>query len=166
MLKQYYLSSLAILTICAGSLVALSAKDAEPAVISDYSQASWGEDQRTVWQVIVRWNRAFAENDVERYFEFIDQNITVLTPGNPYRVEGIIDDRNEFEFGLSTGRSKVGFFQMMQPLIRVFGDMAIVTYFSRGYYGSDNGNILYFKETDVLALQDGNWKIVHIHLSE
>lgn len=166
MLKQYYLSSLAILTICAGSLVALSAQAAEPAVISDYSQASWGEDQRTVWQVIVRWNRAFAENDVERYFEFIDQNITVLTPGNPYRVEGIIDDRNEFEFGLSTGRSKVGFFQMMQPLIRVFGDMAIVTYFSRGYYGSDNGNILYFKETDVLALQDGNWKIVHIHLSE
>lgn len=166
MLKQYYLSSLAILTICAGSLVALSAQAAEPAVISDYSQASWGEDQRTVWQVIVRWNRAFAENDVERYFEFIDQNITVLTPGNPYRVEGIIDDRNEFEFGLSTGRSKVGFFQMIQPLIRVFGDMAIVTYFSRGYYGSDNGNILYFKETDVLALQDGNWKIVHIHLSE
>ena len=166
MLKQYYLSSLAILTICAGSLVALSAQAAEPAVISDYSQASWGEDQRAVWQVIVRWNRAFAENDVERYFEFIDQNITVLTPGNPYRVEGIIDDRNEFEFGLSTGRSKVGFFQMMQPLIRVFGDMAIVTYFSRGYYGSDNGNILYFKETDVLALQDGNWKIVHIHLSE
>lgn len=166
MLKQYYLSSLAILTICAGSLVALSAQAAEPAVISDYSQASWGEDQRTVWQVIVRWNRAFAENDVERYFEFIDQNITVLTPGNPYRVEGIIDDRNEFEFGLSTGRSEVGFFQMMQPLIRVFGDMAIVTYFSRGYYGTDNGNILYFKETDVLALQDGNWKIVHIHLSE
>lgn len=166
MLKQYYLSSLAILTICAGSLVALSAQAAEPAVISDYSQASWGEDQRTVWQVILRWNRAFAENDVERYFEFIDQNITVLTPGNPYRVEGIIDDRNEFEFGLSTGRSEVGFFQMMQPLIRVFGDMAIVTYFSRGYYGSDNGNILYFKETDVLALQDGNWKIVHIHLSE
>ena len=166
MLKQYYLSSLAILTICAGSLVALSAQAAEPAVISDYSQASWGEDQRAVWQVIVRWNRAFAENDVERYFEFIDQNITVLTPGNPYRVEGIIDDRNEFEFGLSTGRSEVGFFQMMQPLIRVFGDMAIVTYFSRGYYGSDNGNILYFKETDVLNLQDGNWKIVHIHLSE
>jgi len=166
MLKQYYLSSLAISTICAGSLVALSAQAAEPAVISDYSQASWGEDQRTVWQVIVRWNRAFAENDVKRYFEFIDQNITVLTPGNPYRVEGIIDDRNEFEFGLSTGRSEVGFFQMMQPLIRVFGDMAIVTYFSRGYYGSDNGNILYFKETDVLALQDGNWKIVHIHLSE
>ncbi len=166
MFKQYYLPSLAILTICAGSLVALSAQAAEPAVISDYSQASWGEDQRTVWQVIVRWNRAFAENDVERYFEFIDQNITVLTPGNPYRVEGIIDDRNEFEFGLSTGRSEVGFFQMMQPLIRVFGDMAIVTYFSRGYYGSDNGNILYFKETDVLALQDGNWKIVHIHLSE
>lgn len=166
MLKQYYLSSLAILTICAGSLVALSAQAAEPAVISDYSQASWGEDQRTVWQVIVRWNRAFAENDVERYFEFIDQNITVLTPGNPYRVEGIIDDRSEFEFWLSTGRSEVGFFQMMQPLIRVFGDMAIVTYFSRGYYGSDNGNILYFKETDVLALQDGNWKIVHIHLSE
>ncbi len=166
MFKQFYLSSLAILTICAGSLVALSAQAAEPAVISDYSQASWGEDQRAVWQVIVQWNRAFAENDVERYFEFIDQNITVLTPGNPYRVEGIIDDRNEFEFGLSTGRSKVGFFQMMQPLIRVFGDMAIVTYFSRGYYGSDNGNILYFKETDVLALQDGNWKIVHIHLSE
>jgi ketosteroid isomerase-like protein len=112
------------------------------------------------------WNRAFAENNVEQYFNFIDDEITVITPGNPYRVEGLIDDREEFEFGLSTGRSKVGFFQMMQPLIRVIGDTAIVTYFTRGYYGIANTEVLYFKETDVLARQNGNWKIVHIHLSK
>ncbi len=166
MLKKSYVWSLAIITVCSGLLGTMAVHPTESAVNSNFSQGNWSEDQRTVWQVILDWNRAFAENNVEQYFNFIDDEITVITPGNPYRVEGLIDDREEFEFGLSTGRSKVGFFQMMQPLIRVIGDTAIVTYFTRGYYGIANTEVLYFKETDVLARQNGNWKIVHIHLSK
>ncbi len=119
-----------------------------------------------VWKVIQEFNRAFAGNDVERYFSFIAEDITVLTPGNPYRVEGRPADREEFEFSLRAGTTKIGYFQEMQPYVQVYGDTAVVTYFSRGCYGTgERAKTLYLKETDVLARRQEGWKIVHIHVS-
>ncbi|HEY7460648.1 MAG TPA: hypothetical protein VIC59_02075, partial [Gemmatimonadota bacterium] len=46
-----------------------------------------------VLEVIEAFNAAFARNDPATYFSFIDDDITVLTPSNPYRVEGLRDDR-------------------------------------------------------------------------
>jgi ketosteroid isomerase-like protein len=119
-----------------------------------------------VWAVVEAFNRAFAENDLERYFGFVAEEITVLTPRNPYRVEGRQDDREEFEFGLRAGYSRVGFFQAMQPRVQRYGDTAVATYFSRGRYGPEGaGSTAYYKETDVLVRRAGGWKIVHIHVS-
>ena len=124
------------------------------------------ELEREVWAVIEDFNQAFAANDVERYFSFVDQEITVLTPANPYRVEGIIDDRAEFEFSLREGQGRVGYFQEMQPSVQIYGDAAVATYFSRGSYGAEGkAQTAYLKETDVLIRRDGAWKIVHIHVS-
>ncbi len=122
--------------------------------------------EREVWQVVRDFNRAFAQNDVERYFTFISEDIAVLTPTNPYRVEGLADDREEFEFSLRAGTTAIGYFQEMQPKVQVYGDVAVVTYFSRGSYGQgDRAKVAYLKETDVLVRRDGIWKIVHIHVS-
>ena len=122
--------------------------------------------EQEVWQVIKAFNRAFAANDPQTYFTFIDPGISVITPSNPYRVEGIADDREEFEFGLREGYSRVGYFQEMQPSVRVYGDTAVVTYFSRGSYGAEGkARTAYLKETDILIKRDGAWKIVHIHVS-
>jgi ketosteroid isomerase-like protein len=119
-----------------------------------------------ILDVIEAWNEAFAANDPERYFTFIDEDITVLTPSNPYRVEGIPDDREEFEWGIRTGRSRVGYFQEMQRHVQRYGDVAVVTYFSRGSYGPDGEEVVaYLKETDVLVRREDGWKIVHIHVS-
>ena len=116
--------------------------------------------------MVEAFNRAFASNDSERYFAFIDDAITVLTPSNPYRIEGIVDDREEFEWGLRAGSGKVGYFQELQPQVRVYGDVAVVTYYSRGWYGGEtSGKTLYLKETDVLVHKEEGWKIVHIHVS-
>src|SRR5215467_2355266 len=124
------------------------------------------QQEQQVWQVVEEFNKAFAAGDVERYFSYIDEEITVLTPSNPYRVEGIADDREEFEWGLRAGTGTVTYFQELQPVVRVSGDMALVTYFSRGSYGSEGaGKVLYFKETDVLIRRPGGWKIIHIHVS-
>jgi ketosteroid isomerase-like protein len=50
--------------------------------------------------------------------------------------------------------------------VRVLGDAAVVTYYSRGSYGSEGkSRTTYLKETDVLAKRNGQWKIVHIHVS-
>lgn len=123
-------------------------------------------DEQHVWEVVEAFNRAFATGEAERYFSFIDKEITVLTPSNPYRIEGIADDREEFEWGLRVGTGKVGYFQELQPLIQVSGNMALVTYYSRGSYGGEGARqTLYLKETDVLIRRQDEWKILHIHVS-
>lgn len=124
------------------------------------------DDAAAVWAVVEAFNRAFAANDPERYFAFVDEAITVLTPGNPYRVEGVADDREEFELGLRDGYSRVAYFQEMQPHVQVHGDTAVATYFSRGRYGPEGAaRTAYYKETDVLVRRAAGWKIVHIHVS-
>ena len=129
-------------------------------------QKGWSEEQLDVWRVIEEWNNAFEANDSGRYFEFIDPEITVLTPPNPYRIDGLPIDRREYEFGIVRGYSKVSLFQELQPHVAVHGDMAYATYFNRGWYGPDDGGaMVYLKETNVLIRRDGRWKIIHIHVS-
>jgi ketosteroid isomerase-like protein len=119
-----------------------------------------------ILNVIGAWNEAFARNDPAAYFRYIDDDITVLTPSNPYRVEGVHDDREEFERGLASGAGRVGYFQELQPHVQRYGDVAVVTYFSRGAYGAEGSErTLYLKETDVLVRRSGGWKVVHIHVS-
>lgn len=129
-------------------------------------QTNLDANHAAVWTVVRQFNQAFAANDPDRYFTFIDPDITVITPGNPYRIEGIEHDREEFEFGLKKGYSRIGYFQELQPAISVYGDVAVVTYYSRGSYGPDeSARTLFLKETDILINGDGGWKIVHIHVS-
>jgi ketosteroid isomerase-like protein len=123
-------------------------------------------EEAEVWNAIKQFNAAFARNDPAKYFSYVDPEITVITPANPYRVEGIADDRAEFEYSLKTNVSRVGYFQEMQPKVQLFGNIAVVTYFSRGSYGPEgHEKVCYYKETDVLRKQSGNWKVVHIHVS-
>jgi hypothetical protein len=64
------------------------------------------------------------------------------------------------------GATRIGYFQEMQPHVQVYGDTAIVTYFSRGSYGvAERAKTVYLNETDVLTRRSDGWKIVHIHVS-
>jgi len=129
-------------------------------------QQGWTEQQLEVWRVIEAWNDAFEQNDADRYFKHVDPEITVITPANPYRIEGLTADRREYEYGIKRGYSKVSLFQELQPYIKVSGDMAFATYYNRGWYGPDGtGTMVYLKETNVLIKRDGTWKIVHVHVS-
>ena len=121
-------------------------------------------EQAEVWQTITAFNQAFAANDVDTYFSYIDEDLVVIIPSAPYRIEGKAADREEFEYSLSQGKTRIGYFQELQPLVRVFGDTAYVTYHSRGSYGPE-GRVIYLKETDILVKRVGGWKIVHIHVS-
>jgi hypothetical protein len=44
------------------------------------------------WHFVEEFNAAFAANKTDAYFKRVDENITVITPASPYRVEGICDD--------------------------------------------------------------------------
>lgn len=148
--------------IIAVVLLALSAQNSkEENLMSNNVDAAEQEVRTTV----EGFNRAFAANDPEAYFTFIDKDITVFTPSNPYRVDGIGPDREEFEFSLKRGLSKVGYFQQLQTRVQLLGDVAVVTYYSRGSYGQ-NETVAYYKETDILVKRDRGWKIIHIHVSK
>lgn len=122
--------------------------------------------EREVLDVVRSWNNTFAKNDVERYFGYVDPEITVLTPANPYRIEGLDQDREEFEFSLASGKTRVNLFQMMQPKVQLAGDAAVVTYFWRGALGpADSASMAHFKETDVFVRRAEGWKLLHVHLS-
>src|SRR6187399_526267 len=99
------MAAIALLTACRSTLM--------PRPVS----ASTTEQE--VLDVLGAWNDAFAKNDVARYFELVDPDVTVLTPANPYRVEGLAQDREEFEFSLASGKTHVNLFQMMLPRIQL-----------------------------------------------
>jgi ketosteroid isomerase-like protein len=124
------------------------------------------KEQSEVLKTIKEWNNTFSANNPDAYFEFIHDEITLFLPGSPYRVDGKHDDREEFEYSLKKGWTRVGFFQEMQPKIQLIGNIAIVTYHNRGTYGEgDKEKTINLKETDVLVKEDGKWKVIHIHVS-
>ena len=148
-------STLTILSLVLASLLSMTPN-------STHALAT-GEE---VLQIVRDWNDAFASNDVPRYFTYIDEELSLWTPANPYRVDGLAQDREEFEFSLRSGKTWVNLFQMMQPRVQLLGDAAVVTYAWRGSLGKgDAASMGYFKETDVLLRRPSGWKIVHIHLS-
>lgn len=124
------------------------------------------KDQLEVLNTIKAWNDAFAANDPSVYFQFVHEDETLFLPSCPFRIEGKSDDREEFEYSLKKGWTRIGYFQEMQPRVQVIGNTAIVTYHNRGTYGvDDNEKNIYLKETDVLVKEDGKWKVIHIHVS-
>lgn len=133
---------------------------------ADYpAQPHWSEIQKDVWETVLEWNDAFEANDADAYFSFIDDNVVVLTPSSPWRVEFLGPDRREFEFALERGYGEIQFFQELGPRVDVFGDVAVVTYYSRGLWGREAGQMSYLKETNVLVKRENGWKIVHVHVS-
>ncbi len=123
--------------------------------------------EKEVLEVVKAWNDCFTNNDNEKYFTYIHDDLTLFIPSSPYRIDGKQDDKEEFEWSLSKFKTKVHFFQELQPAVQVYDSTAIVTYYNRGAYGPDGSEqIYYFKETDVLIKENGKWKIVHIHVSK
>ncbi len=125
------------------------------------------DQEKEILQVVKTWNDCFARNDAAAYFTHIHEALTLFIPSSPYRIDGKQDDRDEFEWSLSKGRTQVHFFQELQPDVQVFENTAVVTYYTRGAYGPEGNEQLYFlKETNVLVKENGRWKIVHIHVSK
>jgi ketosteroid isomerase-like protein len=120
--------------------------------------------EHEVWTVLEAFNRAYVNNDGESFFSFMDQDISLFTPSNPYRVDGRTLDRQEYDHGQQAGYSRVNFFQVLQPQITVMGEVAVVTSYTRGSYGP-SAKLTYLKETDILIRREHGWKVFHIHIS-
>lgn len=123
--------------------------------------------EKEILAVVKTWNDSFMSNDNETYFTFIHDDLTLFIPSSPYRIDGKQDDKEEFDWSLSKSRTKVHFFQEMQPQVQLYNDTAVVTYHNRGAYGPDGSEQMYYlKETNVLIKENEKWKIIHIHTSK
>ena len=124
------------------------------------------DTKQQVWQAVRAWNTAFEQNDADGCFRYMHDDVSLFVPSSPYRIEGKVPDRKGHDYGLASGHSRVAFFQEMQPAIEVFGNAALVTYHTRGYYGPQGAEQLaMLKETNVLVKEADGWKVVHVHLS-
>lgn len=121
-----------------------------------------------VLTTIKEWNRSFDRNDPESYFTFIHKNLSLFLASSPYRVEGIEDDQEEFEWSLKNGRTRVSLFQELQPNVQILSPTsALVTYHTRGIYGNEGQEqMIYLKETNVVVKEYNHWKVIHIHVSK
>ena len=121
-----------------------------------------------VWETVVQWNDQFEQNNPDEYFKYIHEDLSLFIASSPYRIDGKQIDRKEFEWSLKNGRTKVHLFQELQPDIQLLSETsALVTYHNRGVYGVDgNETLVYLKETNVLKKENGQWKIIHIHVSK
>lgn len=138
-----------------------------PLTIEQINTINMTNTEKEILEVIKTWNDCFTRNDAETYFTYIHDDLTLFIPSSPYRIDGKQDDKEEFEWSLSKSRTKIHFFQELQPHIQVYDSTAIVTYYTRGAYGQDgNEQMHYLKETNVLHKENGKWKIVHIHVSK
>jgi ketosteroid isomerase-like protein len=120
-----------------------------------------------VLETIKEWNEAFAQNDAERYFTFIHEDLSLFIAACPYRIDGKNVDKEEFVRSLKYGRTKVSLFQELQPHGQMLSQTsALVTYHTRGLYGSEGQEqMVYLKETNVLLKLNNQWKIIHLHVS-
>ena len=124
--------------------------------------------EKEVLEAVKVWNQAFDQNDPDSYFNHIHEDLSLFIPSSPYRIDGKTDDREEFKWSLRSGRTRVSLFQELQPKVQILSETsALVTYHTRGLYGSEGQEqIAYLKETDVLIKEENQWKIVHIHVSK
>jgi len=132
----------------------------EKIVLSKFS-----EEEKTTLKTIDEFNKALVENDLKKYFSFIDEDFTTFLSNSPYRIDGVYDDDEELQNMYRTKQFTL--FEEMQPAVQLFGDCAVVTYHVRAIVESkEGGTTLYMKETDVLVKKSGTWKVVHVHISE
>jgi ketosteroid isomerase-like protein len=117
-----------------------------------------------VWQTVQEFNQAFASNDPDRYFLYIDPEIVVLTLATHTGSKGWSTTggvRVRPAGGLQPG----GIFQELQPKIQIFGEVAVVTYYSRGSYGRKAPPGPFTSKRRMCWRRETGWKVVHIHVS-
>jgi ketosteroid isomerase-like protein len=108
-----------------------------------------------------RWGKG----DPQGYLETYAQEITYFDPVREKRVDGLKAMKELLQ--PITGKVRVESYDMIDPRIQRHGNSAILTYNLVSRVRMPNGAIALVRWncTEVYALLDGKWKIVHNHWS-
>jgi ketosteroid isomerase-like protein len=109
---------------------------------------------------------AIAEGDWQTYAKYCDESLTAFEPeALGHLVEGL--PFHEFYFKLPGGGGKKPQNSMLDPHLRIVGDVAILCYYRlKQGVGSDGvPSSVGTEETRVWQKKNGAWKHIHFHRS-
>jgi ketosteroid isomerase-like protein len=108
---------------------------------------------------------SIAAADWQAYQELCDPTLTAFEPeGRGHLIQGLDFHRFYFDVGRSEGPRNT---TMSSPMVRIMGDVAIVTYVRLVQSLDDSGAPVtsHYEETRVWQMQQGTWQHVHFHRS-
>ena len=123
-------------------------------------------EQQEVFNVVLELNRAWVARERAGIDERVTDDIVEVSEYSPYRLEG----REEYMRGIDAyiaGPFRVHSHIERGPLVKLFGDVALVTfYFDHEIQSADSPRLARTgKETHMLRRKSGQWKVSHIHWS-
>src|ERR1700682_2586712 len=119
------------------------------------------EEQRDIWELIRRSNRAWISGATHEVANLFDEAAVVVAPGLQQRVEGRDAIVRSYEDYVHHARTHS--FEELEHSVDVFGDTAVVTYRFAVRY-TLNGEAAERDETGqevlVLRLDQSGWKLI------
>src|SRR5262245_32497429 len=85
------------------------------------------------------------------------------------RSDGSLMNRKDYMLEWSKGYNKetIPEFQMLEPIVRVFGDMAVITAKTRFKYRKDGQWVIgESRYSDTYIRENGQWRCVHVQLTK
>lgn len=103
-----------------------------------------------------RW----AQGDVDGFLEASDPEVTYFDPFVERRLDGL--SALEALYSRMRGKFCVDAWEILDPQIVVFGDMAVLTF---NFTGTSEGKTTLWNTTEVYRRKTGSWRILHTHWS-
>lgn len=141
--------------IMVGLLIAPLATSAAP----QGARAAAGPTKESALATVLEMARALRENDAAGIARLLSDDWAVVSARG-----GVGEGKSIFPDGIKSGELTRTAFEISEPRVRLFGDMAVVTTKVRtaGTFVGKPFDVRE-RETDVLHWEDGGWKIVLTH---
>jgi ketosteroid isomerase-like protein len=109
-----------------------------------------------------RWG----QGDPQGYLEIMAPNVTYFDPNQAARINGL--SAMQALLVPFTGKIRVDRYDMLQPVVQHYGDVALLTFNLISYQKQADGAehvVARWNSTETYARLDGKWRIVHSHWS-
>ncbi len=109
-----------------------------------------------------RW----CKGDPRGYLEMMDDEVTYFDPNQDRRVDGIDAMKKLLE--PITGRIRIDRYEMIDPKVQRYGQMAVLTFNLVNYVRQPDGTeslLNRWNSTEVYRQVAGSWKLAHSHWS-
>ena len=125
-----------------------------------------GEEHADLYAAIQAFDRAYATNDTDTYFDYYAESATVFYSGDRQDLAAYAESWPKFmEAGGGVEKN-----EMSDLVVQVLpgGDVAVSTAFIDNITRSPDGskNVIRAFETDVWQKIDGKWKVISLHYTE